>query len=163
MHGTGWSKLNLNDKEKTARFVATQIGKDLDEPAAEFIASYTNAFSLQPGQFICQQGDDSSYLCIISSGRANIVRTDSEGHEKIIATVGPGQPLGELSLFDTEPRSASAIASTPVEIIVLEQFSFELLCENNTRVWSKLIKPLVRSITRRLRQTSNLLADYLEY
>jgi len=158
-----WEKLKLDDKEKMSRFVATQIGKDLDEPAAEFISSYTDLYRLEPGSFICQQGDESSYLCIISRGRANIVKTDSENNEKIIASIGPGQPLGELSLFDTEKRSASAVATSVVEMIVLEQFSFELLCENNPRVWAKLIRPLVKSMTKRLRQTSGLLADYLKY
>ena len=158
-----WNKLNLSDKEKTERFIATQIGKDLDLPAAEFIASYTEAFSLQPGDIICQKGDDSYYLCIITRGRANITKPDSEGVEKTVATIGPGQPLGELSLFDTQPRSASAVASSPVEMLVLEQFSFELLCENNTRIWAKLIKPLIHSMAKRFRQTSGLLAEYLEY
>jgi len=163
MQEFNWNKLSFSDQEKTERFIATQIGKDLDMPAAEFIAGYTQMFGLQPGEIICQQGDDSSYLCIISRGRANIIKTDSEGNEKIVGSIGPGQPLGELSLFDTEPRSASAVASTPVEMFVLEQFSFELLCENNTRVWAKLIKPLVKSMAKRFRQTSGLLAEYLKY
>jgi CRP/FNR family cyclic AMP-dependent transcriptional regulator len=163
MYANDWIKLDLSNKEKMARLVATRIGKDLDESAAEYIATQMSAYGLQPDHFICRQGDDSSYLCIISSGRANIVRTDSEGNEKIIATVGPGHPLGELSLFDHEPRSASAVASTPVEMIVLDLFSFEYLCENNPRIWAKLIKPLVKSMTRRLRQTSTVLADYLKY
>ena len=158
-----WKKMGFSNAEKTERFIATQIGKDLDMPAAEFIASYTEAYSLQPGDIICQKGDDSSYLCIITRGRANIIKTDSEGIEKTVATVGPGQPLGELSLFDTQPRSASAVASTTVEMLVLEQFSFELLCENNTRIWAKLIKPLINSMTKSSRQTSGLLAEYLEY
>jgi len=159
----GWNKINYSDKEKTDLFMATQIGKELDEAASEFIASYTEAFRLQPGDVICAQGDDSAYLCIIIKGRANIIKTDPEGGEKIVATIGPGQPLGELSLFDAEPRSASAVASTPVELLVLEQFSFDLICDNNTRVWAKLIKPLVKSMTKRLRQTSGLLARYLQY
>ena len=158
-----WNKLNISDKEKTERFTATQIGKELDEPAAEFIAGYTKAYSLQAGEVICHQGDDSSYLCIITRGRANIIKTDSEGNEKILGSVGPGQPLGELSLFDTQPRSASAVATSVVEMLVLEQMSFDLLFENNTRVWGKLIKPLVKSITKRFRQTSGLLAEYLKY
>jgi len=158
-----WMKLDLGLKEKTERLIATQIGKEMDEPAAEFIAGQMSAYTVQPDKVICQQGDDSSYLCIITRGRANIVRTDSEGNDKIIATIGPGQPLGELSLFDKEPRSASAIASTPVEMIVLDLFSFEYICENNPRVWPKLVKPLVKSMTKRLRQTSNVLADYLKY
>ena len=158
-----WNKLKCSDKEKTERFAATQIGKDLDESATEFIAGYMQIYSLQPGDDICRQGDDSSYLCIISRGRANIIKTDSGGTEKILATVGPGQPLGELSLFDTQPRSASAVASTPVEMLVLEQMNFDLLFENNTRVWGKLIRPLVKSITKRFRQTSGLLAEYLKY
>ncbi len=158
-----WRKLNLSGKELTERFCATQIGKELDEPAAEFIAGYMDAFSLQPGEFICHQGDDSSYLCIISRGRANIIKTDDEGNEKIVGSIGPGYPLGEISLFDAEPRSASAVATTPLEMLVLEQISFELLYENNTRVWGKLVKPLIKSLTKRFRQTSNLLAHYLEY
>jgi len=159
----GWEKIKLGEDEKMARLVATQIGKDLDEPAAEFIAGYTDMYRLEPGALICKQGDASSYLCIISRGRANIIKTDSEGAEKIIASIGPGHPLGELSLFDTEARSASAVATTAVEMIVLEQCSFDLLCEHNPRVWAKLIKPLVKSMTKRLRQTSGLLADYLKY
>jgi CRP/FNR family cyclic AMP-dependent transcriptional regulator len=163
MDSFNWQKMAMEDSEKMVRLVATMIGKELDEPAAEFIASYTEVYSVQSGELICKQGDDSSYLCIISRGRANIIRTDSEGHEKIIATIGPGQPLGELSLFDAEARSASAVASTVVEMIVMDHFSFELLYENNPRVWAKLIKPLVKSMTKRLRQTSGLLADYLKY
>jgi len=163
MQGVTWNNLNCSEQERTERFIATQIGKDLDMPAAEFIASYTKVFGLEPGEVICQQGDDTSYLCIITRGRVNIVKTDSEGNEKIVATVGPGQPLGELSLFDAEPRSASAVASSAVEMLVLEQFSFELLCENNTRVWAKLVKTLVKTMTKRFRQTSALLAEYLKY
>lgn len=158
-----WIKMELSIQEKTERLLATQIGKEMDAPAAEFIASQMSSYSVQPDHLICQQGDDSSYLCIITRGRVNIVRKDSEGNEKIIATIGPGQPLGELSLFDKEPRSASAIASTPVEMIVLDIFSFDYICENNPRVWPKLVKPLVKSMTKRLRQTSNILADYLKF
>lgn len=158
-----WEKVKMGDKDKMARLIATQIGKDLDEPAAEFISSYMDMYRLEPDSIICHQGDDSAYLCIISRGRANIIKTDSEEHEKIIASIGPGHPLGELSLFDTEARSASAVATSVVEMLVLEQCSFDLLCENNPRVWAKLIKPLVKSMTKRLRQTSGLLADYLKY
>ena len=163
MYANDWMKQELNLKEKTARLVATKVGKELDEPAAEFIAGQMSAYNVQPEKCICQQGDDSAYLCIITSGRVNIVKTDSDGNEKIIATVGPGQTLGELSLFDNLPRSASAIASTPVEMIVLDLFDFEYICENNPRVWAKLAKPLVRIMTKRQRQTSSMLADYLKY
>ena len=163
MQDFNWQEIKLTDKEKTERLLATQLGKELTQPAAEFIASYIHVYSLNPGQYICKQGDESAYLCIISRGRVNIVKTDSEGNEKIIASIGPGQPLGELSLFDAEPRSASAVASSPIEFIVLKQFNYELIYENNPRVWAYLTKPLMKSMTKRIRQTSGLLADYLKY
>jgi CRP/FNR family transcriptional regulator, cyclic AMP receptor protein len=163
MSDYGWERLDLTIDEKTERFRATQIGKDLDPDAAQLIASYSDMFSLKPGESVFQQGDQSSFLCIISRGRVNIVRTDSDGSEKNIASVGPGYPLGELSLFDTEPRSASAVAGSAVEMLVLDAIGFDLLYEKYTRVWGKLIYPIVRSMSKRLRQTSGILADYLKY
>jgi CRP-like cAMP-binding protein len=139
------------------------LGKDFEPEALQLIAGYMDVYSLNAGDVIFNQGEESSYLCIISRGRVNIVKTDSDGSEKTIATVGPGQPLGELSLFDAEPRSATAIAAAPVEMLLLDAFGFELLFEKYPRVWGKLVYPIVKTISKRLRQTSGILADYLKY
>lgn len=158
-----WEKMNLSIYEKADRFSTSQMGKEFEPEALQLIASYLEAFSLQSGDAIFQQGEKSSYLCVICRGRVNIVKTDSDGTEKTIATVGPGHPLGELSLFDTEPRSAAAIASTTVEILVLDALGFDLLFEKYPRIWGKLVYPIARTMSKRLRQTSGILADYLKY
>lgn len=72
------------------------------------------------GDLIIKQGDYGISIYKIINGKVRIVR-ESGGKEVALATLGPGEVIGEMSFFNKsiEPRSASARALTDVEVEVL--------------------------------------------
>ena len=62
------------------------------------------------GESIVEQGKKSNSLFIILTGRARVVTTELRGREVILATMQPGDYIGEMSLIDSEPYSAEVPA-----------------------------------------------------
>ncbi len=58
-------------------------------------------------EVVVEQGKKSDALYIILTGRARVTSTDSRGREVILATLHPGDYIGEMSLIDDEPHSAT--------------------------------------------------------
>src|SRR6476659_1852872 len=58
------------------------------------------------------EGDSSDSVFVILSRRVKVFISDSEGHEMILDTQGPGEYVGEMAL-DGKPRSASVMTLEP--------------------------------------------------
>jgi CRP/FNR family cyclic AMP-dependent transcriptional regulator len=63
--------------------------------------------ALQARRDIVEQGEKSNTLFIILTGRVRVVTSDKRGREVILATLHPGDYIGEMSLIDNEPHSAT--------------------------------------------------------
>ena len=101
------------------------------------------------GETIFHQGDPGDSLYIVESGAVNIVLPSPEGQDSaIIATLARGDFFGELALLDGEPHSATAIASEPVEALILQQARFEVLLESQPGLRRALIAGLVAELRR---------------
>jgi CRP/FNR family transcriptional regulator, cyclic AMP receptor protein len=78
------------------------------------IAKATVELTLDEGKEFVTQGDVGREAFIIVEGSADV----SRGGKKI-ATLGPGDCVGELALLDHGPRTASVVAATPLTVLVL--------------------------------------------
>lgn len=100
------------------------------------------------GDAIVEQGKKSSSLTILLAGRARVVSADARGREVILATMGAGDYVGEMSLIDDSPHSASVIAEVQTDTLVLDQLEFaRCLPESDSMAYSVL-----RGLVHRLRQ-----------
>jgi CRP/FNR family cyclic AMP-dependent transcriptional regulator len=97
----------------------------------------------EPGEVILKELDDGQHLVVIVEGEASVVRSDTP-----IATVGPGDAVGEMSVIDREPRSASVIAGTAVEGLVIYGTAFRELLDD----YPTLVRRLLLAQTARLRE-----------
>ena len=110
--------------------------------------------SYKPGQVIVKEGEFriSSYhlqsFYIIVSGKAQVVKGLGKKEEAVLATLGPKEFFGEMSLFDDYPRSASVIAKEDTECLVLERR--RLLAE--IRSHPEMAFPMLAVLSRRLRE-----------
>ena len=78
-----------------------------------------------------------------------IVLPSPEGEEgAIIATLGRGDFFGELALLDGAPHSATAVASEPVNALVLRKADFEALLESQPGIRQAMIAGLVAELRR---------------
>ena len=100
------------------------------------------------GDSIVDQGKKSNALAIILTGRARVVTTDQRGREVILATLRPGDYVGEMSLIDEEPHSATVRAEIQTDVLVLGRLEFaRCLPENSTMAYA-----VMRGLVQRLRQ-----------
>lgn len=119
------------------------------------ISSKLTKLSYRQGETIFYQGDPGSMLYIVVSGQVKIVSTSAEGVEIILAVLTEGDFFGELSLLDQEPRSASAVAMVPVEVLALRRDDFLGFLRSHPSVGGDVLAIL----SRRLRRTNILVED----
>jgi CRP-like cAMP-binding protein len=137
------------------------LGGELVQSELITLAGYLEPYQLPAGCTIVEQGEQSAFMCLIAQGRVDIVKETFGGEHKVIATLGPRNTIGEMSLVDHEPRSALVMTHTPVQMLVLTAEALETMAEHHPRLWGKLMLKVARILSKRLRQTSGVLAEYL--
>lgn len=114
---------------------------------AESLAGAVGKRRFKRGEHIVEQGKKCESLFIILAGRARVVVTDRRDREVILATLHPGDYLGEMSLIDQEPHSATVEAEVQTDALVLGGDDFNrCLLENNSTMTAVL-----RGLVQRLR------------
>ncbi len=102
------------------------------------------------GETIVEQGEQADVLFLILAGRARVVMTDRQSREVILATLRPGDYLGEMSLIDNEPHSASVVAEIETDVLILGRTEFERCLQENT----SMAQAVMRGLVVRLRQAN---------
>jgi CRP-like cAMP-binding protein len=108
------------------------------------------------GEAIVEQGKKSNALSIILTGRARVVSTDTRGREVILATLCPGDYVGEMSLIDDEPHSATVCAEIQTDVLILGRQEFARCLPENSSMAYALLKGLVKRLRYADRQIESL-------
>jgi CRP/FNR family transcriptional regulator, cyclic AMP receptor protein len=109
--------------------------------------------SYSAGSTIISQGDTGVGLYVILSGNVRISKTQDPDHaEEDLGTLGAGHVIGEMSLLDDLPRSATVTAVDDVTALLLPVWEFRSFLRNNPEVALKLLSVL----SRRLRKAEEL-------
>ena len=75
-------------------------------------------------EVIFREGDEATYAFIIRSGSVGIFKNTPDGPQRLTNLVA-NQVFGELALMENTPRSASAIALEPTEVLVITPDQFK--------------------------------------
>src|SRR5215207_657210 len=114
----------------------------------------STAHSLPEGVALFRAGDAGDGCYRIQTGLVKIVVTSHQGEERIISLLGPGAIVGELSMIDGEPRSASVVAVADCALSFVSRARFQKCAEADP----ELMGYLVKTLTRRLREADDALA-----
>lgn len=90
------------------------------------------------GEVIVREGQEGLGLYFILSGKVHVVRKQPEA-EYILATLGPEEFFGELSLLDGRPRSADVVALGETECLVLPRSQFNAYGKKSPEVAWKIL------------------------
>ena len=108
-----------------ARLTAIPIFSELSEDEAKRLAAFASETSAAEGQMLMKEGDYSVELIAIEEGTADVI----QGGEKI-ASLGPGDLIGEMGLLERRPRNADVIASSPMRLIKLTHWEIRRMSED---------------------------------
>jgi len=108
------------------------------------------------GATLFHEGDHSDWIGLVTKGRVKVSCYGADGRERLVAVVGPGELLGELSAIDSEPRSATATALEPLDVAVLTSEEFVALLEKNPGATLGIL----RSVIGRLRDSDKRRVEF---
>ena len=106
---------------------------------------------------VIKQGEPGDAMFLILSGELR-ARTMIGGRETILATFGPGDFFGEMSLFDRGPRSADVVANVDSSVLRLSTGSFERLTRDTPSLATPFLKATSRTLAARIRADNKRLA-----
>ncbi len=101
------------------RLQAVAIFSDLSKKELERLAQWTDEISVPEGHELVREGQFAHEFFVIEDGAAE-VRRDGER----VAELGAGDFFGEIGLLETERRTATVAATTPMDLIVMFQREF---------------------------------------
>jgi len=154
-----------NDKAEELFDLASdcRLLADLDAGELKTLSRYCRLKRLSGGEQLFAQGDRNAGLWFLINGQVGIYKEGgSEAQARHITTVRSGHTLGEISLMDAQPASASALAIGDCTLLLLQRDRFELLLKEAPGLGITLLRKVGQQLGRRLRQTTGMLVDHLE-
>ncbi len=109
---------------------------------------------LKKGELLFERGDEAEGLYVLKSGNLEIY-LENKAAKLSLALVGPGGVVGEMSLFDHKPRSASAIATTDCELLFIHNDKFQSSLERCPKWFVNFVSMIstrLRNMNRRLQE-----------
>jgi CRP/FNR family transcriptional regulator, cyclic AMP receptor protein len=112
--------------------------------------------SFPKGTVLFREGEDGKEMFVVHQGRVTISKRVGEV-EKILSSLGPGEFLGEMSILNNRPRSATATCAEDSKLLVIDARTFEAMVRSNAEIAVRLIKKLAVRLEDANAQIENLL------
>jgi len=106
------------------RLKAIPLFSHLSDEEANRLAAFATETSAAEGQILMKQGDYAVELIAIEEGTADIIQDG-----KKVASLGPGDLIGEMALFNREPRNADVIATSPMRLLKLTHWEIRRMSD----------------------------------
>jgi CRP-like cAMP-binding protein len=137
--------MSLTVDRRTELIAACRLFTGLDPDQVRTIAGEATEVDFPAGRVIARQGEVGTGFFIIADGRVRVVRDGD-----VIATLGPGEFFGELSVLDGQPRIAQVVTEAPTRCLALASWDFERVLLAHPA----LALGIMRGLARRLRAVS---------
>jgi len=157
----GLSKTDLSLLEKSNLIDGTQWANDFSFAQVKKMAAFVDVYQVPEESVLFFEGDKNAFLVLIIKGGVHVVKFDSKRNPRRITTLGPGKTIGEMSIIDGEPRSASAVTAMESTLMVMTAEKFNRLMDEWPRVAVVLVQKIAKLMSQHLRQTSGRLIDHL--
>ncbi len=113
--------------------------------------------SYKSQEAIFKQGDAADSMYLVVSGYALAITSDPQtGAERSTRIVPPGQSFGELGLLMGQPRSATVVAGTDMQVLKITLETVKALEQLDPRAAAMLYKRLARTLAEQLVANQNV-------
>ena len=152
----------MADQPEAAFFRRIFIFQDLEDQEIRHILGRTNPREFHAGSIIIREGEPGDCMYIMVSGEVEITKSltleldEDTPKERVMIRLKAedGVYFGEMSLLESDPRSATVTASTDCQLLELYQQDFLELIRQGPAMGVKLLLRLAQLLSRHLRKTN---------
>jgi CRP/FNR family cyclic AMP-dependent transcriptional regulator len=138
--------MTLSPDRRAELLAACPLFRGIDPAGLGVLADRATPVDFPAGHVIARQGEIGTGFFVVVTGRVRVVR-DGE----LVASLGPGEFFGELSVLDRMPRNATVAADEPTTCLALASWDFDkVLLEQPA-----LTLAILRGVAARLREVSD--------
>jgi len=133
---------------------------EVDASHREFLASFGSFVRPHSGESLIEEGKAQENLYLIISGVLHVVAS-AGGRNLLVATLGAGDSLGEVNVFDPDAANASASVIARSECLIWQISASELegFFESDAEAGVAFMKGLLRLVGHRIRAMNSKLAE----
>lgn len=122
----------------------------LSDRERDALRALGNRRRARPREAVLSEGQVPDSVVLIEAGTVKITTVSSGGDEVILGFRGPGDLIGEQSLFDEDSRSATVVAIDPVEYLAIPASAFNRFLQDHPNV----ARLLIAVLSERMREAS---------
>ena len=146
-----WGRCTVADIEtEQFRELFEQLSESLDDDNLDALIHKLTRHTHEAGDTLIEEGEVTDEVLLIWAGDAVVLSSD--GRE--VATVGRGSMIGEVSLVDPGPASATVQCSSDVVSLALDRDTYEILGGERPAVATAFLRQMGRQVARRMRSTT---------
>ncbi len=120
--------------------------KNAPEHLVEALTQLSVRHTYPKNTILFMEGDDSSQLFIIETGKVKVFVTSEDGKQVILNFMGPGEYFGELALIDGKPRSASVMTVADTTVVAVSRKKFQQFIADHPDYALEMMEQLVHRI-----------------
>jgi len=145
----------MNESTQDRELPATGLWKEVPEEIRRRLTAAGEFKSLTAGKYIAVQGKEFTSLVVVLAGKLRVT-CHGHGDTVVLAELGPGDTVGEMSLIDPRPASANVrVEEGGAEIWEIADAHFEHFVEGDSVAGYAVMKMLARELCRRLRKDAD--------
>lgn len=126
-----------NRSQKVELLRSVPLFTHLSKRHLDELAKHTEEHNVDAGSVLINEGEPGRQLFIVVSGKARVTRQG-----KVLASLGPGDFIGEMALLDHKPSSASVVAEEPMLLLVVGSREFKPLLSSVPDLAESLLQTL---------------------
>ncbi|MFY9329066.1 MAG: cyclic nucleotide-binding domain-containing protein [Georgfuchsia sp.] len=135
--------------------------EEFSRQETEALCQFMHCFAASRESVLLSEGEEGDYLLLLLSGEVEVRKQHQPGQSMVIATVGPGTSLGEMSLIDGERRFATCVGIVPSDFAVMTRADLNEILLIYPRLANKFLIKLLQISVSRLRDTGvRMLTNY---
>lgn len=134
----------------------------LSDEQLERFSQFVEVDKVPQWKVMVKQGEPGDSMYFILDGELR-VRMNVMGKETILATLGPGDFFGDISLFDRGPRSADVVANVDSTIVKFTAGAFEQLARQAPDLATPLLRAIGKTLTARIRADNKRFGDSVKF